>query len=873
MTSEFIDSMKLSEVFSALKPTHVLGTTYTLSLTFFESVVWPYIDKSKLKRCLILCDQFGYRQAMFEAASLRHASTSYMAMPVNCKGSFHPKVWLLTEGSKTVLLVGSGNLTQTGFIENTELFSVIMLDSESMPELLSGDIRNFLQGITEMMDSSSESGQFAQSVLNELIRMLPAGRSDLTGPRFYSSFQGALVTQLAKHGTGGDLYVASPYFGGEVLGLNLLLSGLKPQKTTLFPAVIDSDQLDIDLKAVKGLGVDDVGLLALGEIKKGFPHLKLYGHTSELGESWMYCGSANCTKAALDGDNIEAGLVIDVDAEIVERYFTSSENTLIAQNRFSRVGEAGVASAALTVTATFLGDNIVIRQSGHSSKISPLFDVTITLRSGGRRYGTSRSELFASDNKERISLQDFAGFKFTPFCSYHLEVRASTLSGKQIEASCLVDDIAALTASAQERGACRALSQVIRGEMPELADMLQYFNLIDTALENGIDINSIDAGQTQQPTQTGENRPKTPLWPPRPVIHAASGHGATHGTSVYFWLDKIVSIFVDKHPKHHVRHIIDTEAGENGDSDKKDANTKSANDLTGRWKKSEEYTERLKVKLSSTDIDAKKAQAAYPAICSLHVMRLSLRGQAEDVFQSTANADNALASLGQIALDLVNSLFNKRYDSSGRCRKSIASACTVDFEVPLYRQFALLVLAAFCNIRLSPTPSHSIPLNAWLEFKCICDDNFEIYLQDIDGLWSVYSQHFIVKHDDATKEDLRRALLEIKEIGWKDHKGYQISKFLYLLASGQEVVLPDGMFEPTDLAKFKTRIKRGLPCVVAGALGQEFCTAEKCSQRYFVQADIKRKISVTEPVICPACGSGIIPEQIFNLLQEGANNE
>ena len=29
-------------------------------------------------------------------------------MPVNCKGSFHPKVWLLSDGSKTALLVGSG---------------------------------------------------------------------------------------------------------------------------------------------------------------------------------------------------------------------------------------------------------------------------------------------------------------------------------------------------------------------------------------------------------------------------------------------------------------------------------------------------------------------------------------------------------------------------------------------------------------------------------------------------------------------------------------------------------------------------------------------------------------------------------------------
>lgn len=875
---ELIDSLKLSEIFASLKPSHVLGTTYTLSLTFFESVVWPYIDKSKLKRCLILCDQFGYHQAMFEAASLRHASTSYMALPVFSKGSFHPKVWMLSDGNKTALLVGSGNLTQSGFIDNTELFSAIMLDHGNLAGSLANDIQRFLQGVAGLLDNSSESGHFAQLVINELSQLLPAGDPNISGPRLYTSFQGSLPVNLAEHGFGGDLFIASPYFGGDTAGLNILVENLLPQRTEVYPAVIDGDKLDVDLASVKKMGINDIGLLALTEVKKGFPHLKLYGHVSTGDASWLYCGSANCTKAALSGqpgDNIEAGLVHMVSPDVVRRYFTPSSDELAATQRLVRENESSEDPKHFAVLASFLGDNVIIRLPEHTLLATPLIDVVITIRAGSRRFSLLRNKIFETDSREKITLRDFEGFTPTPFAAHHIEIRGKSAHGAAVESSCLIDDIVALTASALERGACRAASQAMRGEMPELADMLEYFNLIDNAIENGVDFDAIGSGNTQQPpANTPEERIKIPLWPPRPVTGTGmTGHGATHGSSsIYFWLDKIVGLFVEKHPIHHVRHIVETETGDPDDSDKKSDDSKNINALISRWNKAEEYTERLKSRLSSIDFDIKKAQVAYAAICSLHVMRLSLRGQAEKLFNDSDKADKGLPSVTKIARDIVDALFHKRYDASGRCRKSVADACTLEFNVPLYRQFALLAIAAFCEISEN-TPgdhTHGFPINAWLDFKSVCSSFLETYLEDVDSVWSVYNQHFAIRNDQITKDEIASTLRLLSKIGWSDHHGYMASQYLYKYATGIKAESPESILDMEEVAnfsKFKMRVERGLTAVVAAKEGQEICLEERCPQRFVVQAVIRRKISITEPVICPACGVAIIPGQLYKLLE------
>ncbi|SRR6266568_804765 len=107
------------------KPKYVLGTTYTLSLAFFESVVFPFIDCSRLKSCLILCEPIGYHNALTGAAALQSAARDYLVLPAPSPGSFHRKVRLVLGEGDAALIAGRGNLTQAGFMTNAELFDVV----------------------------------------------------------------------------------------------------------------------------------------------------------------------------------------------------------------------------------------------------------------------------------------------------------------------------------------------------------------------------------------------------------------------------------------------------------------------------------------------------------------------------------------------------------------------------------------------------------------------------------------------------------------------------------------------------------------------------------------------------------------------------
>src|SRR5262249_23262546 len=125
-----IQQIELSTFFKLFAPTHILGTTYTVSLAFFEMLVLPCIDRSKLQKCMILCDPLGFQRVIDESIALHEVGNSYMIVTVPTAHRFHPKVWLMLNDTEAALLVGSGNLTQSGFIDNLEFFDVIRFSQD-----------------------------------------------------------------------------------------------------------------------------------------------------------------------------------------------------------------------------------------------------------------------------------------------------------------------------------------------------------------------------------------------------------------------------------------------------------------------------------------------------------------------------------------------------------------------------------------------------------------------------------------------------------------------------------------------------------------------------------------------------------------------
>src|SRR3989442_15128660 len=69
--------------------------TLESNMSLFEMLVWPYIDRSKLQKCVILCDQLGFQRVIDESIALHEVGHSYMIVTVPAACRFHPKVWFM----------------------------------------------------------------------------------------------------------------------------------------------------------------------------------------------------------------------------------------------------------------------------------------------------------------------------------------------------------------------------------------------------------------------------------------------------------------------------------------------------------------------------------------------------------------------------------------------------------------------------------------------------------------------------------------------------------------------------------------------------------------------------------------------------------
>jgi len=377
-----VPQIPLKEFFKLFAPTHVLGTTYTISLAFFEGLIYPEIKRTNLRRCLLLCDKLGFHRATVESSALRSVGREYMAICAPTQHSFHPKVWLMIGDGKAALLVGSGNLTQSGFMDNNELFDVVEFKEGGPFQTVAKDVASFLAGLRALWPGvdarrllAIETLEEMQRELEDLARKMPDETdSDV---RFLSNFNSPLVEQFGDFFLGGSIRVAAPYFGGGTNGLQILQEQLAPTQIRVFPAVHRGSELDVPLSELDELSGISVHALKMGR-KNAFSHLKAYGFDSDGGQ-WFFTTSANCTLAALGGDNVEAGLLRRVERDVLDQYFVEKPReelpTALRTNDFAD------GDRWFPFWAADRGSKIELLTS-HSAKC-PLSNVTVSVKVGG----------------------------------------------------------------------------------------------------------------------------------------------------------------------------------------------------------------------------------------------------------------------------------------------------------------------------------------------------------------------------------------------------------------------------------------------------------------------------------------------------------
>lgn len=104
-------------------------TTFSFDFYFFEMKVMKWLRSCGVRNVNVFIDGHFYSELMQQATGdeMKFA-TGYSLYPVFEKSIFHPKVWLLFGEKEGLLIVGSGNLTNSGNGSNDEIWGAYHFD-------------------------------------------------------------------------------------------------------------------------------------------------------------------------------------------------------------------------------------------------------------------------------------------------------------------------------------------------------------------------------------------------------------------------------------------------------------------------------------------------------------------------------------------------------------------------------------------------------------------------------------------------------------------------------------------------------------------------------------------------------------------------
>jgi hypothetical protein len=768
------DKVKLSQVFGLLpKPKYVLGTTYTLSLAFFESVVFPFIGRSDLRSCLILCDLLGYQRALTEGAALQGAAQDYIVVPSPLADCFHPKVWLLVGESDAVLLCGSGNLTQAGFMTNAELFDALHFSDETpaTPELLDS-IRGFISGLAQMWAQTDAQHLLCVETLSrieESLSALPVAAAAGDGSlRFVHSFNSQLIEQMPELPGARELYVAAPFFGNSLNGLNLLASRYPATKLKVFPAVYGETATDAPLKQLSNLYKNArVSRLSIPKKRKGaFAHLKLYGIAGANSAAWLYCTSANCTDAAWQGPNVEAGILRSIPRSELSNYFVA-DDTALPQATLA-YAQKGLAGDMLRFWASDTGSRIEIVTAANCASYLPLHDVTMTVRSGSSLASCRKATLFEAGHVAHIDWSLFPDWERRRKMAICLDIEATAATGEAVRGRSFVENRLLLTADPIHRSAWRgALTLLSEEGAPELADIAAIFTLARDVFDGTLIRLPKAAPTAGGEAQLGNERTPVAIavWPPQPDTRELQRKIGGTAVGQLQWFQRILQTLLQNDKSESNPHTFsDSRTLSDGEDaseaeERREEEEKRVRSVAERvWAKAEKDYEYLYSRLFELVPTAENAPNIWPAAVFAF---LSTMAVFRAVRRMAPGVDFGVDAQ-TLCNDFVRVMLNERKQHDDFCcpkgfryRHEKFPALTGDlrktFKVQLHFDLTTVVLALLVDQKLrSPA---GITSQFWQRrAQQVCDEGFAADANTLEAcqrIWRRYLRDETRKATDA----------------------------------------------------------------------------------------------------------------------------
>jgi len=366
--------------------------TYSLNLNFFEQIVLPALNEAGCSNVLILADPEGYEQAMdIGAEFISEVGRSYVCVPVPRigKGIQHSKVLFMAGPARGRLLIGSGNLTYSGYSQNLELYSHFEYD----PENGSSNVSPFLQ-VWGLLQKLAKEGRLS-SVTDQQIAALKEratwlksdpGDSDVI---ILHNYDEPILDQLLdwrkkyRHvNPSQKVRAISPYYDQGFSAVKQFSNRLQPAQLQIH---LDLNLTNLEGKKAKqqwrGMSTK-LSAYAIGpgedQAARRHVHAKAIVGQEENG-SWCMSGSANFSHPALLSDWSSGG-----NLEVVTLFWSADRKTFdyLFKDKMIQSWEIDLASVSTTETGPSE------REANHEN--SNVFIRDLTFRAGRIEGALSR---------------------------------------------------------------------------------------------------------------------------------------------------------------------------------------------------------------------------------------------------------------------------------------------------------------------------------------------------------------------------------------------------------------------------------------------------------------------------------------------------
>lgn len=286
-------------------------TTYSFDFLYFEMKVMRALSGAGVQNITVLVDG-KYYGTMMEQPTLQEYTINnrYALFPIFSRGIFHPKIMMLFGKKEGLLIIGSGNLTSSGFGGNDEIwgafhYSPLNSQHAALFKLAWTYLQTFTiksEGVIQL--KTQEWIQRNTPWLNDLPEvkygdLINYGRGQslsLLWQQNKLSLYKQLQAKLAGK-TVQEISIVSPYYDEDGLILGRYMEDFAPKR--IHVVMDETGLIPVDFSPSKNYQFYDWKDVVKTDEDARRLHGKLHHFRCKDGSEYMFFGSANATPEGL----------------------------------------------------------------------------------------------------------------------------------------------------------------------------------------------------------------------------------------------------------------------------------------------------------------------------------------------------------------------------------------------------------------------------------------------------------------------------------------------------------------------------------------------------------------------------------------------